>query len=91
VKLRYTKTALREIDSAISHISSQSPQGAQNVAARFREILTLLEDQPFSGVSTGRKNGRRFSLKPYPYIVYYRVETDEILIQRFRHTSRKNQ
>jgi plasmid stabilization system protein ParE len=44
VKLRYTDKALREIDSAISHITGQSPQGAQNVAARFREILNLLEE-----------------------------------------------
>ncbi|WP_085424288.1 type II toxin-antitoxin system RelE/ParE family toxin [Xaviernesmea oryzae] len=89
VKLRYTAQALREIDSAISYIGQRSPDGARNVAKRFQEILTFLEERPYAGVATGKKNTRRFFLKPYPYIVYYRIHTDEVIIQRFRHTSRK--
>lgn len=91
VKLRYTTRALREIDEAISYIDSHSPQGADNVAARIRGALTFLSEQPFAGSATPRKNTRRFFLKPYPYTVYYRVGVDEIIIQRFRHTSRKIQ
>lgn len=49
----------------------------------------FLSEQPFAGSSTPRKNTRRFFLKPYPYTVYYRVGADEIIIQRFRHASRK--
>jgi plasmid stabilization system protein ParE len=90
VKLRYTTRALREIDEAISYIGNHSPQGADNVAARIREALTFLSEQPFAGGVTSRKNTRRFFLKHYPYTVYYRVGADEIIIQRFRHTSRKS-
>lgn len=89
MKLRYTAKALHEIDEAISYIGDHSPQGADNVAARIRGALTFLSEQPFAGSITPR-NTRRFFLKPYPYTVYYRVGVDEIVIQRFRHTSRKS-
>jgi addiction module RelE/StbE family toxin len=91
VKLRYTPRSLREIDRAISYISEQSPQGAENVARRFHGLLYLLTQHPFSGVSIGFRGTRRLFLKPYPYMVYYRVNQDEIVILRFRHTSRKQQ
>jgi plasmid stabilization system protein ParE len=89
--LRYTTRALREIDEAISYISNHSPQGADNVAARIHEVLLFLQEQLFAGIAIPRKNTRRFFLKPYPYTVYYRVGPSEIIIQRFRHTSRKSQ
>jgi plasmid stabilization system protein ParE len=89
VRLRYTPNALRDIDRAISYIDHQSPQGARNVAQRFHGILAFLQEHPDAGVSTGFKGTRRFFLKPYPYVVYFRVGKDELVILRLLHTSRK--
>lgn len=91
MKLRYTARALREIDEAIRYIGGASPQGAQSVARRIHDILMLLLDQPYAGAATKQKHTRRFVLKPYPYSIFYRVREDEIMILRFRHTSRKSQ
>lgn len=90
MRLRYTPRALREIERAISYISERSPQGAQNVAERFNDILKFLQEQPLAGTSNHHKGTRRLFLKPYPYMVYYHVIGDEIVILRFRHTSRKS-
>jgi toxin ParE1/3/4 len=89
VKLRYTRNALREIDNAIAYIGARSPQGASHVAARFYKIIELLRDQPEAGAIHSRPDTRRLFLTPYPYVIYYRVSQQEIIILRFRHTSRR--
>ncbi|MFB9952649.1 type II toxin-antitoxin system RelE/ParE family toxin [Rhizobium puerariae] len=59
------------------------------MAVRFRKILAFLRERPHAGAATGRRNTRRFFRKPYPYVIYYRIGADEIIVQRFRHTPRK--
>ncbi|WJH40177.1 type II toxin-antitoxin system RelE/ParE family toxin [Aliirhizobium terrae] len=89
MRLRYTPSALREIDNAIAYIGARSPQGAQHVASRFYKIIELLRQQPEAGAIHRKPNTRRLFLTPYPYAIYYRVSQDEIIILRFRHTSRR--
>ena len=90
MKLSYTPKALREIDNAIAYIGARSPQGAKHVALRFYKLLELLRQQPQAGAVHGRRNTRRLFLTPYPYVIYYRVSQEEIIILRFRHTSRRS-
>jgi plasmid stabilization system protein ParE len=89
VKLRYQKRALRQIDSALSYIYAHSPQGAAHIEARLRAITSLLLVQSFVGRKTSISRVRRVYLTPYPYFIDYYLGEDEIVIQRFRHTSRK--
>ena len=90
MKLRYTERALDEIDKAVEYIGARSPQGAESVARRIREVLTVLELQPYAGARAYRKT-RRFILKPYPYAVIYTIRSGEIVVLRFRHTARNKQ
>ena len=89
MKLRYTKTALRQIDKAISYIKNRSPQGAAYVAERTEAILAVLLDHPNAGQATRRQGVRRVILTPYPYVIFYRVTAAEIVVMRFRHAARK--
>lgn len=89
MKLRYTKTALRQIEQAISYIGDRSPQGAARVAQRTETILALLLDHPQAGQVTSRQGVRRVVLTPYPFVIFYRVTAAEIVVQRFRHAARK--
>lgn len=41
MKLRYTKTALRQIELALSYIGDRSPQGATRVAQRIEAVLAV--------------------------------------------------
>ena len=89
MKLRYTKTALRQIEQALSYIEARSTRGAESVARRTETVLALLLDHPQAGQLTSREGVRRVTLTPYPYVVFYRVTATEIVIQRFRHAARK--
>ncbi|WP_425375379.1 type II toxin-antitoxin system RelE/ParE family toxin [Rhizobium deserti] len=89
MKLRYTPRALSEVERAISYIAERSPEGARNVADRLNHLLILLREHPFSGTSNRYRGTRTLFLKPHPYMVYYQVRNDEIVVLRFRHTSRR--
>jgi toxin ParE1/3/4 len=49
----------------------------------------VLLDHPKAGQATSRQGVRRVVLTPYPYVIFYRVTAAEIVVMRFRHTSRK--
>lgn len=89
MKLRYTNTALRQIEQVLSYIGNRSPQGAVRVAKRTETVLAVLLDYPKAGQATTRQGVRRVVLTPYPYVIFYRVTVAEIVVMRFRHTSRK--
>lgn len=89
MKLRYTKTALRQIEQALSYIAVRSPQGAVSVAKRTQTVLAVVLDHPLAGQATSREGVRRLVLTPYPYVIFYRVTETEIVVLRFRHAARK--
>jgi toxin ParE1/3/4 len=89
LKLRFQRRALQQIDRALSHIATQSPQGAAKVEARLTALIAVVRDHPYVGVRTSLPGVRRLFLKPYPYHIDYFVDDDEIVVQRFRHAARK--
>ena len=89
MKLRFQKRALQQIDKALGYIASHSPQGAATVEARLTVMLALLKQQPHVGVKTRIPGVRRVFLNPHPYLIDYYVGAEEIVIQRFRYTSRR--
>ncbi len=89
MKLLFQRRALQQIDRALSHIATQSPQGAANVEARLTALIAVVRDHPHVGARTSLPGVRRLFLTPYPYHIDYFVRDDEIVVQRFRHAARK--
>ncbi len=88
VKLVFTERAAGQIDEIVRYIAGQSPQSARRVRDRIRVITTLIAQHPYMGQKTDLDGVRRLTATPYPYIVFYRVRNDSVIIQRVRHTSR---
>jgi plasmid stabilization system protein ParE len=51
--------------------------------------LRALGDRPQLGRKLTKPGWRRLVVSPYPYLIDYRVKTDEIVILRFRHAARR--
>jgi plasmid stabilization system protein ParE len=77
-----------QIDKVLAYIARDSPLGASRVSDHIREIAILLSRHPLAGHGTNRRGVRRIMISPYPYFLFYRVEKNEIIIQRFRHAAR---
>jgi plasmid stabilization system protein ParE len=90
MRVRYTRSAARELDKILTYIEERSPQGAQNVQARIQHVIGLISVFPELGRQSRVRPGiRRMSTKPYPYVIFYAVTEQEIIIRRIRHMARK--
>jgi plasmid stabilization system protein ParE len=61
VKLRYTPSALADLDEVLAYISGRSPQGAKRVQARIKAITDLLLHHPRIGTMTDDPTIRRMT------------------------------
>jgi toxin ParE1/3/4 len=43
---------------------------------------------PYAGQVTSKPRARRISAAPYPFVIFYEVTDEEIIIVAVRHTSR---
>jgi toxin ParE1/3/4 len=89
VKVRYTRRALTQVDKVLTYIEARSPHGATRLRDRIVALMTLLQEQPYAGRPTTRPNVRRLPANPYPYLIDYRVNANEVIIMRFRHAARR--
>lgn len=88
MRLRYTLPALADLDATLSYIAVHSPQGAMRVHARIQAVLELLLTHPRVGVQTDDKTIRRINTSPYPYLIFYEVAGEEIIVHAVRHGAR---
>jgi plasmid stabilization system protein ParE len=89
VKVRYTRSALRQLEQVLSYIEAHSPQGAKKVEMRIQELLGILETQPQIGRKTSDPRIRRIVATPYPYVVLYQIHAGEIIVRTIQHGARK--
>jgi plasmid stabilization system protein ParE len=88
VRLRYTLPALADLDQILDYIVARSPQGARKVQGRIRAVIDLLLRYPYIGSPTADPSIRRLTTPPYPYIIFYEVAGDEVVIHAVRHGAR---
>ncbi|GLK80978.1 type II toxin-antitoxin system RelE/ParE family toxin [Methylopila turkensis] len=86
LRLRYTPAALAELEQVLAYLSELSPQGAQRVRTRIRAVLELLSDFPRNGARVGQL--RRIRATPYPYLIFYEIAGNEIVVVAVRHGAR---
>jgi addiction module RelE/StbE family toxin len=87
LKLRYTPDAIADLRKVLAYIETQSPHGAHKVQARIQRLITLTLDHPHLGTRSRRL--RRLVARPCPYLIFYEVGDDEIVIHGVRHSARR--
>lgn len=88
MKLRLSCRAERDIEDIRSYLIARSPQGADRVRVSLSAAFDLLELFPYSGRATSLDQIRVLPIVRYPYLIYYAVITDAIVIVHVRHASR---
>jgi toxin ParE1/3/4 len=86
--VRYTRPALADLEGVLDSISSRSPRGARRVQSRIRTFIDLLADHPFIGTRTGDPSIRPLPIPPYPYLIFYEVAGDEVIVHAVHHAAR---
>jgi toxin ParE1/3/4 len=91
MRIKYTQPASEDIESILDYIQINSPQGAKSLSNRIRDLEKLLCEFPFSGSKTRIAWLRRLVIAPYPYLLFYEVKQDCVIIHAVRHSTRDTQ
>lgn len=89
MRVRWLRTALRNLDEEASYIAADDPAAARLVVARVLEAVAQLADQPGLGRPGRVPSTRELVVARTRYIVPYRVKRDTVEILRVFHTSRR--
>jgi toxin ParE1/3/4 len=89
MRVRWLRTALRNLDEEASYIAADDPAAARLVVARVLEAVAQLADQPGLGRPGRVPSTRELVVARTRYIVPYRVRRDSVEILRVFHTSRR--
>jgi len=89
MRVRYTETALLEVDDIFAYIANHSVAAAAAVVERFDELVGQLSEFPYMAQETDIAGVRKFPLGRFPYVVYYTVEQDEVVILHIRNGARR--
>lgn len=87
MRVRYSPRAIDDLEAIRQHISKNNPTAAWVVASFIRRSIRVLEEWPYHGRATDKEGVRRLVVTNYPYVVFYRVGGD-VLILTVRHTAR---
>jgi plasmid stabilization system protein ParE len=86
---RYTDAAASELEAILSYVSRRNPSAAARIAARVQRTIDALVQFPEMAQLTDDPGIRRMPVGRYPYLIFYTVESGELVILHIRHTSRR--
>jgi plasmid stabilization system protein ParE len=89
MRVRWLRTALRNLDSEATFIAEDDPAAARLVVERVLSAVATLAAQPNLGRPGRVPNTRELVVIKTRYIVPYRVRGDAVEILRVFHTSRR--
>lgn len=85
----YLPEARDDVDVAYTQYESRSPGLGDQLLEALRERLAQIADSPeLYGVV--HQDVRAAPLRQFPYVVYYRAETDRVLVIAVQHGRRKS-
>ena len=88
MRLRFSPQAYADIADIHEYIAQHSPQAATAVAAQIRTTSLLLARYPALGHKTDIPDVRVFPTARFPYLVYHKVQQDELVVIHVRHGRR---
>ena len=89
MNVRYTANALANIDEILSYVSRDNPKVAASILARVEQVAAHIADFPRAAYETDALGVRVIPLGRFPYLLFYTVERNEVVILHVRHAARQ--
>lgn len=87
MKVRYTITALGEIDQICSYIAKDNPKAAADIARAIEHAVAWICENP-GGAPIALENIRAKLIGRYQYRIFYTFDKNELVIRNVRSTKR---
>jgi plasmid stabilization system protein ParE len=89
MRVRYTDTALAEINKILSYIALDNPGAAAEVAAAIEKAITLVARRPGLGPVVHGEDVHAKLVGRFQYRVFYVVRGDELIVRNVRSTRQR--
>lgn len=89
MRVRLTATAAAEVDDILTFLKGENPTAARRVAAKLEDTLGHLQRFPYSASATDDPEVRMAIVGRYPYLIFYTITDDELVIRNVRHAARR--
>jgi toxin ParE1/3/4 len=89
MKARFSDTALIELEEIFTYIAADNPNAAAEVIRRIKHVVTTIGEFPEIGHEADEPNSRMLSVGRYPYLIFYTVAADEVVVIHVRHAARQ--
>src|SRR5579863_10775983 len=84
----YAPRALRDLDGIAAYLTERNPAAARRVLGAIKSSVDTLSFFTQIGRVVDNADHRRVPVLRYPYVIFYRIAGEELLILHIRHTSR---
>jgi toxin ParE1/3/4 len=88
MKVRFTATAFAELHGIRTYIAKDNPTAAKAVVLRVEQVIAHIAQFPLMARAIDESGVRVFPVGPFPYLVFYTVDDDEVIIRNVRHGRR---
>ena len=89
MKVRWSETALAQLDDIFLYIYERNRSAALAVAKRIEDLAALLGGFPLVGHLTDEAEVRILPVVRYPFLIFYAIDNaaDEVVILHVRHAA----
>lgn len=89
MKIVYAPRAFADLTAIESYIVGHHPAAARRVLAVIKSTIDDMHQFPRLGPSIDHEGRHRLPVGRFPYVIYYRITSDEIQILHIRHGSQQ--
>ena len=89
MRVRFTATALAELTDLRDYVAKDNPAAAKAVVLRIEQVIERIAQFPHIAREIDESGVRVFPVGPFPYLVFYTVDGDGVIIRNVRHGKRK--
>lgn len=89
MKIRFTETALEEVDEILTYIAQHDLGAAARVAEAIRQAITRAAERPEASPVVYDDDVRARLVGRFQYRVYYVVRGNELIVRNVRSTRRR--
>lgn len=91
MKVRWSETALAQLDDIFFYIYRRNRSAALSVAKRIEDLAAMLGEFPLIGHLTDEAEVQVLPVVRYPFMIFYAIDAaaGEVVILHVRHTARE--
>ncbi len=91
MKVRYTATALSEIEDILTYIAKDNPSAAQRMSVTILATIDRVVEFPHIAIESNLVGVRVAPVLPYRYLIFFSFIDSELIVRNVRHAARERQ